>query len=144
MMAYRTAFTPKNPKKYAGDSSKIVCRSLWERNVCKFCDEHCSVLKWSSEEIAIPYISPIDQKMHNYFPDFLIQFKNNDGIQTWMVEVKPKKQTMLKEGASKKEKVTWIINNAKWKAAETYCQKNNIVFKIITEKELFTNANTKQ
>ena len=74
-MAYRSVFNPKNIKKYAGDSSKIVCRSMWERNVCKFCDDHPSILKWSSEEIAIPYINPIDKKVHNYFPDFLIQFK---------------------------------------------------------------------
>lgn len=139
-MAYKSVFNPKNPNKYAGDPTKIVCRSLWERNVCKFCDDHPSIIKWSSEEIAIPYIHPADNKIHNYFPDFLIQFKNNDGLQTWMVEIKPKKQTYLKENASKKEKFMWAMNSAKWKAAEAYCKKNNIVFKIITEKELFTNA----
>jgi hypothetical protein len=142
-MAYRSAFNPKNPKKYAGDHTKIVCRSLWERNVCKFCDDHPEVLKWSSEELAIPYMSPIDGKVHNYFPDFLIQFKNSNGIQTWMVEVKPKKQTMLKEHASKKERITWAINSAKWSAAQNYCTKHNMLFKILTEKELFVNGNTK-
>lgn len=141
-MAYKSVFNPKNPKKYAGDPTKIVCRSLWERNVCKFCDDHPEVLKWSSEELIIPYLSPIDGKMHNYFPDFLIQFKNSAGIQTWMVEVKPKKQTMLKENASKKERITWAINSAKWNAAQKYCAKNNMVFKILTEKELFVNGNT--
>ena len=80
--------------------------------------------------------------MHNYYPDFLIQFQNKNGIHNWMVEVKPKKQTMLKENASKKDKFTWIVNNCKWNAAKTYCDKNNIVFKIITEKELFSNGNT--
>jgi len=142
-MAYKTIFNPKNPKKYIGDASKIVCRSLWERNVCKFCDDHPKILKWSSEEVAIPYVSPIDKKIHNYFPDFLIQFENREGKQTWMVEVKPKKQTYLKESASKKEKTTWIINNAKWEAAKSYCQKNNIEFKIITEKDLFSNGKPK-
>ena len=139
-MAYKSIFNPKNPKKYIGDSSKIVCRSLWERNVCKFCDDNPNIIKWSSEEISIPYLSPLDNKMHNYFPDFLIQFQNNSGIHTWMVEVKPKKQTILKENASKKEKVTWIINQSKWSAAKTYCKKNNITFKILTEKDLFNNA----
>jgi hypothetical protein len=139
-MAYKTVFNPKNPKKYIGDSNKIVCRSLWERNVCKFCDDHPNILKWSSEELAIPYFSPLDKKLHNYFPDFLIQFKNKTGIHTWMIEVKPKKQTYLKENASKKEKVTWLINTAKWEAAKIYCTKNNIEFKILTEKELFSNG----
>ena len=138
-MAYKTRFLPINAKKYIGDSSKIVCRSLWERNVCKFCDENDSILRWSFEEIAIPYVSPLDQKVHNYFPDFLIEFKNKNGVQVWMIEVKPKKQTYLKENASKKEKITWITNQAKWKAAQTYCNKNNITFKILTEKEIFSN-----
>ena len=142
-MAYKTRFTPQNPKKYVGDLSKIVCRSLWERNVCKFCDENSSIKKWSFEEIVIPYQSPIDKKMHNYFPDFLIEFENKNGIQRWMIEVKPKKQTFLKENASKKEKITWIINQAKWKAAESYCNKHGIEFKIITEKEIFSNGNNK-
>lgn len=138
-MAYKTKYTPQNLKKYIGDSSKIVCRSLWERNVCKFCDQTESVVKWSFEEIIIPYFNPIDKKMHNYYPDFLIQFKDKESLKTWMVEVKPKKQTMLKENASKKEKLTWIMNNAKWEAAKHYCQKNNMEFKIITEKEIFAN-----
>lgn len=138
-MAYKTKFTPINKNKYIGDSSNIICRSLWERNVCKFCDISESIIKWSSEEIIIPYINPIDRKQHNYFPDFLIQFKNTTGIHTWMVEVKPKKQTYLKENASKKEKMTWITNTAKWEAAKNYCVKHNMEFKIITEKELFSN-----
>lgn len=140
-MAYKTRFTPKNIKKYIGDASKIVCRSLWERNVCKFCDETPSIMKWSFEEVIVPYVNPLDKKFHNYFPDFIIQFKVNEEIKTWMVEVKPKKQTYLKENASKKEKIAWITNNAKWEAAKKYCEKNNMEFKIITEKEIFTNVN---
>ena len=100
-MAYKTKFKPKNLHKYIGDASKITCRSLWERNVCKFCDDNHSIKKWTFEEIVIPYFSPIDQKMHNYFPDFLIEFENNGSTKTWMVEVKPKKQTFLKLSTQK-------------------------------------------
>jgi hypothetical protein len=110
-MAYRTKYSPKNPKKYIGDVSSITCRSLWERHVCKFLDENDQITKWSSEEIAIPYMSPIDKKIHNYYPDFLIEFKINNNKEIWMVEIKPKKQTYLKENASKKETYTWIIND---------------------------------
>lgn len=140
-MAYKTKFVPKNTNKYIGDATDITCRSLWERNICKFCDEHPSILKWSSEEIIIPYFNPLDKKYHNYYPDFVIQFKINEELKTWMVEVKPKKQTFLKENASKKEKITWIINNAKWEAAKSYCEKNKMEFKVITEKEIFANGN---
>lgn len=140
-MAYKTRFNPKNISKYVGDASKINCRSLWERNVCKFCDDNINIKKWTFEEIAIPYLSPLDQKIHNYFPDFLIEFEQNGKLNTWMLEVKPKKQTFLKENASKKEKITWIINQAKWKAAQAYCQKHGMEFKVITEKEIFSNGN---
>lgn len=139
-MAYKTKYKPKNPNKYIGNIDSIICRSLWERNVCKFLDENTNIIKWSSEEIAIPYISPIDGKIHTYYPDFVVQFYNNNKINNWILEVKPKKQTLLKENASKAEKTIWAINNAKWKAAMTYCQKNNMEFKILTEKELFSNA----
>jgi hypothetical protein len=139
-MAYKTKFLPKNKEKYIGDVGAIVCRSLWERSVCKFFDENSNIIKWSSEEISIPYLNPLDNKMHNYYPDFLVQFKTNENVKTWLIEVKPKKQTFLKENCSKKEKITWIINSSKWKAAENYCKKNNFEFKLITEKEIFANV----
>jgi hypothetical protein len=137
MMAYKTFYKPKNKQKYIGDVENIVCRSLWERTVCKFCDDHPNIIKWSSEEIAIPYMHPIEKKVKNYYPDFLIQFEQHGALKTWMVEIKPKKQTMLKENASKKEKMIWAVNNAKWHYAKNYCDKNQIEFKIMTEKELF-------
>lgn len=139
-MAYKTKYFPKNKEKYVGDVENIVCRSLWERSVCKFFDENQSILKWSSEEITIPYLNPLDNKIHNYYPDFLVQFKTGTENRSWLIEVKPKKQIMLKENASKKEKITWIINNAKWQAAQNYCSKHNFEFKILTEKEIFANG----
>jgi hypothetical protein len=139
-MAYKTIFKPKNIKKYVGDYTKIKCRSLWERRVCKFLDENNSILKWSFEEIVIPYTSPIDKKVHNYYPDFLVKFTDGSKEQCWMIEVKPKKQTILKENCSKKDKITWIINKAKWDAADKYCKEHNILFKLLTEEELFKNG----
>jgi hypothetical protein len=139
-MAYKTKFIPKNKHKYVGDLSNIICRSLWERSVCKFFDENASVLKWASEEISIPYMHPIKNKISNYIPDFLVQIKNKQSVETMLIEVKPKKQTILKENSSKREKIIWLINNAKWQAAKSYCKKNKFNFKILTEKEIFTNA----
>lgn len=139
-MPYKTRFVPKNKQKYVGDCDKITCRSLWERSVCRFFDENENIVKWSSEEITIPYMSPVDQKIHNYFPDFLVQFKTGNEMKSWLIEVKPKKQTFLKENASKKEQITWLINSAKWQAAENYCKKYNLEFKVLTEKEIFANG----
>lgn len=139
-MAYRTKFIPKNKLKYIGNPDKINCRSLWERNVCKFFDENRSIVKWAFEEIVIPYVSPIDQKIRNYYPDFLVEFVVAGEKKIWLIEVKPRKQTYLKENATKNEKLTWTVNTAKWNAAKSFCEKNKIEFKLLTERELFNNA----
>lgn len=136
-MAYKTRYNPKNTNKYIGDHTQINCRSLWERSVCKFCDDNPNIIKWSFEELMIPYINPITKKLSNYIPDFLIQINNKGVLESWVVEVKPKKQTFLKENSSKKEKITWAINNSKWNAAKKYCSQHKLIFKLLTEKEIF-------
>jgi hypothetical protein len=136
-MAYKTRFTPKNPNKYVGSKTELLCRSLWERRVCKFLDENTSVKKWSFEEIEIPYVHPIDKKVHRYIPDFLIQLEKNQEKKSILIEVKPNKQVNLKESASKKEKILFLINSAKWQAAKNFCIKHGMEFKILTEKDIF-------
>jgi hypothetical protein len=136
-MAYKTRFTPKNPSKYVGTKTELTCRSLWERRVCKFLDESDKVLKWSFEEVEIPYVSPLDKKVHRYIPDFLIQIEKNNNKKSILVEVKPKKQVKLKESASGKERLMFAINKAKWEAAQRFCEKHNIEFKILTEEDIF-------
>lgn len=146
----KSKFKPKNPKKYIGDPTNIICRSSWERKVCIYLDENTNILEWRSEEIAIPYISPLDNRYHRYFPDFIIKAKLPDGkTQTMMIEVKPKQQT--KEPQKKKritkayitEVTTWGVNQAKWKAAEEYCLDRGWIFKILTEDEIFRNNKKK-
>ena len=47
--------------------------------------------QWQSEEFWIPYISPIDNRMHRYFPDFFIKYNDKTGkLRTMVVEIKPK------------------------------------------------------
>ena len=95
-MAYKGKFKPKNPNKYFGDPTKIVYRSLWERKCMVTFDENPNVISWASEELCIPYLSPVDGKVHRYFPDFLVELINKDGdVETLLIEVKPKKQTDL-------------------------------------------------
>ena len=85
-MAYRTKYVPLNQQKYVGNPDSIHCRSLWERSVCKFCDVNENIVKWSFEEIMVPYHNPVDNKIRNYIPDFLVQIKNNDQVESWMIE----------------------------------------------------------
>jgi len=139
-MAYKTKYKTSNPSKYIGDPSKIICRSLWERRVCKYLDENKNVIKWGSEELIVPYYSPVDKKMHRYFPDFIAKVKtSNKTLKTYVIEVKPKKQTHQPERKKKKTKtyikecLTYSINEAKWKSAEKYCKKRGWDFIILTE-----------
>jgi len=143
MMSYQGSFRPRNPEKYQGNPSNIVYRSLWELKLMRYLDDHDEVISWGSEEIAIPYRSPVDGKIHRYFPDFVVKKKNRDGTtSTLMIEVKPRAQTMepkVQKRATKKyinEVMTWGVNQAKWKAAESYCQDRMWKFQLMTEKEL--------
>lgn len=143
MKTYKGRFSPKNPKKYIGDPTNIIFRSLWELRVMKYLDENTSVLEWRSEEIAIPYKSPVDGRFHRYFPDFIVKAKAaNGGTKTLMLEVKPKAQTVEPKVQSKKtrryltEVMTWGVNQAKWEAAREYCEDRGWEFKLITENEL--------
>lgn len=143
MKTYQGKFKPKNPSKYKGDPTNIIYRSSWEAKFMKYLDEHPDVLLWASEELVVPYRSPVDGKLHRYFPDFLVRKRNAQGItETLMVEIKPASQTI--EPTKKKtinkqyinEVMTWGVNQAKWKAAKEYCDDRKWRFLVLTEKEL--------
>lgn len=133
----------KNPKKYKGDINKVYYRSSWELRVFKYMDDNQNVLEWSSEEIKIPYISPVDGKLHTYYPDLLIKVLGQDKrVSIYLIEIKPYKQSIaptIKKNITKQyinEVCTWGVNQAKWKSARQYCLDRDWQFKIWTEKEL--------
>ena len=139
-MAYKGTYRPTNLDKYTGDPSKIVFRSLWERQVMKWCDNNPKVIGWSSEEIVIPYLCETDKKVHRYFMDFYIKF---DSGQELLVEVKPKKQTEPPKKPKQRrtrryisESLTYIKNQSKWKAARQYAAKKGMKFDIWDEDKL--------
>lgn len=141
-MSYKGKYIPINKKKYFGNPDKIIYRSLWERKFMVYCDKNKSILLWASEEIAIPYVSPIDNKVHRYFPDFLIKMKHHTGeIKNMLIEIKPKIQCSPPKIRRKTEKYltemkTWKVNEAKWNAAKEWCKDRKMEFKILTENEL--------
>ena len=93
-MSYKGRYKPLNPKKYVGNSSQVIYRSLWERKLMVYCDNNNAVLEWGSEEVIIPYRSPWDGRIHRYFPDFYMKVRQSSGaIKKFIVEVKPKYQT---------------------------------------------------
>jgi len=142
-MSYQGKFRPSNTKKYRGNPTNIIYRSLWERKFMVYCDRNESILEWGSEEIAIPYKSPIDNKWHRYFPDFYIKYQDSRGkIKRSIIEIKPFKQTQQPPLQEKKTKsyvyevTQYVTNQAKWAAAEEFCKDRLWEFKIFTEKEL--------
>ena len=142
-MAYRGKYYPSYPKKYKGDPTNIIYRSLWERKFMVYCDKNTNILEWASEEIAIPYRSPIDNRVHRYFPDFYMKVKEVNGkIKRYVIEVKPAKQTKPPTKPKRqtkgyiREAYEYAKNQAKWKMAREFCADRMWEFKVVTEKEL--------
>lgn len=132
----------KNPKKYRGRRDNIQFRSSWELRMMTYLDTTNAILEWNSEEVIIPYLSPLDRKAHRYFTDFYAKIKDSSGkVTRYIIEVKPRSQR--KPPRKKKNRVqylrecrTYVINQAKWEAAEKWCGKRGYVFKIIDETDL--------
>lgn len=137
-------FKPKNPQKYGGDPTNIIYRSSYELKFMQYCDLTENVISYQSEEFYIPYRSPIDNKIHRYFPDFFVKYKDKEGKnRTIVVEIKPQKDLKMPEtNPTKKTKSwaykvkTWAINQAKWNAAKEWCADRNYEFRIFSEREL--------
>ena len=92
-MTYKGRFIPTKPNKYKGDARNIIYRSLWELKFMKWCDKNVNIMEWSSEEFFIPYRSPLDNRIHRYFPDFYMKVKESNGkVEKYVIEVKPKRQ----------------------------------------------------
>ena len=136
---YSGRFRPSNPAKYTGNYNKIEYRSLWERQAFRWCDTCGDVIKWSSEELAIPYRCKTDGKGHIYIPDLRITFSNGE---THIIEIKPKNQTIAPKKQLKKTKayvikvLMYVKNISKWEAAEEWCKAQGFIFNIWTEDTL--------
>lgn len=140
---YKGRFAPKNPQKYKGDILNIVYRSLWELKFMKWCDLNPAVKEWGSEIVVVPYVSPLDKKIHRYFVDFYMKVMDKEGkIQKYLIEIKPERFTKPPAIPKKRTKhfidevFQYGINEAKWKAAFKYCEDRNMKFMILTEKDL--------
>ena len=138
-MSYKGRYTLKNPEKYAGNANTVVYRSLWEKQAFKWCENNPKVKLWNSEEIVVPYKSTVDKKLHRYFVDLLIQLDNKE---TYLIEIKPKSQTIPPKKRSRKTKkyineiVTYAKNQDKWEAATQFAEHKGWKFQVWTEETL--------
>lgn len=133
-------FEVSNPQKYIG-KGKPKYRSGWEHAFMRFCDNNDSIVGWASESIAIPYRNPLTGKMTNYIPDFLIQYRTRDNtVKTELIEIKPKKQSVLESKASVRDRAIVAVNYAKWDAATKWCRRQGLQFRVLTEDDIFRNG----
>ena len=144
-------FIPKFPEKYVGNASAIFFRSSWEYRFMIWADNNRSVVRWGSEELSIPYINPIKtdlqgrNKISRYYPDFIMMTQRPDGmLEKIIVEIKPKKESVLTEKSTDRDKMAYVVNQAKWAAADAFAKKNNAKFIVVTEEQLFWKGPRKQ
>jgi hypothetical protein len=138
-MSYSGKYKIKKPEKYAGNPNKVVYRSLWERQAFKWCENNPKVKMWNSEEVVVPYKSTVDKKLHRYFVDLLIELDNKE---VYLIEIKPKNQTIPPKKRSRKTKkyinevVTYAKNQDKWEAATQFAEHKGWKFQVWTEETL--------
>lgn len=144
-MPFRARFIPKNPQKYVGDVNDIWARSSWEVTVMKWLDSRDAVIRWGSEEIIIPYLSPEDNRVHRYFPDFFMEYVDENGeVKKEVLEVKPRHETDEKYAKHERSKKALAVNEAKWKAAAIWCEQRNMNFRVLTEHSIFHQGEKKK
>jgi len=135
-------FKPKHPQKFIGKFA--IYRSSFELRFMRWADSNPNVLEWSSEQVIVPYVSPIDGRAHRYYVDNFVVIREGTVVKKYLVEIKPFQQTQPPRPSKRKKPATvlyeqtqWIINQAKWASAREFAKKKNVEFIILTEKELF-------
>ena len=127
----------QNPSKYVGKGTPRF-RSGWEHAFMRFCDNNNNIMQWASESIVIPYRHPLTGKMTNYIPDFLITYKTRSNtLKAELIEIKPKKHSVIESKSSANERAIVAVNYAKWASAQKWCQKNGLTFRVVTEDDMF-------
>lgn len=126
-----------NREKYVGRKTPTY-RSGWEHSFMRFCDTNEHVLQWASEPLNIPYRHPLTGKMTTYVPDFLITYRTRDNtMKAELIEIKPKKQSVIESKMSSRDRAVVAVNYAKWDAATKWARRNGMTFRVVTESDMF-------
>lgn len=126
-----------NREKYAGNREPRY-RSGWELAFMRFCDSNDNIIQWASECISIPYRNPLTGKQTVYVPDFFVQYRTRDNrTRAEVVEIKPRKQSLLEDGSSPRDRAAIAVNYAKWDAATKWCRRQGLTFRVINEDDIF-------
>jgi len=134
----------KNAEKYVG-KGKPRFRSGWEFSFMMFCDNNENIIQWASEPVRIPYRNPLTGKMTMYVPDFIVTYRGpKDTTRAELIEIKPKKQSVIESKMSGNERATVAVNYAKWAAAQKWAKQYGLFFRVITEDQIFHQGSKKK
>jgi hypothetical protein len=138
------SYTPRNAEKYVGKGVPRY-RSGWELSFMTFCDNNQNVIQWASESISIPYRHPLTGKTTMYVPDFLVMYRGpNNTTRAELIEIKPKKQSVVESKMSNRDRAIVAINYSKWDAATRWARANGLTFRVITEDDIFRQGGQKK
>ena len=127
----------KNSEKYVGNG-KPKFRSGWEMTFMMFLDSNNNVINWASEPVRIPYRNPLTGKMTMYVPDFIVTYRGpKETVRAELIEIKPKKQSLIESKMKDRDRAVVALNYAKWHAATLWAKQNGLMFRVITEEDIF-------
>jgi hypothetical protein len=130
-------YTVRNPGKYVGKGTPRY-RSGWEMTFMMFLDSNDNIVQWASESISIPYRNPITGKQSMYVPDFFVTYRGRDNTtRAELIEIKPKKQSLIESRMTDRDRAIVAVNYAKWASAQKWCQRNGLTFRVINEDSIF-------
>ena len=134
------AYQLKNPAKYVGKGVPRY-RSGWDLSFMRFLDNNDNVMQWASESIQIPYRNPVTGKQSIYVPDFLITYRTRQNtLIAEVIEIKPKKQSIIESKMSNRDRMVVAINYAKWDSATKWARRQGLTFRVVTEDQIFRNG----
>ena len=129
-------YTVRNPGKYVGKGTPRY-RSVWEMTFMMFLDSNDNIVQWASESISIPYRNPITGKQSMYVPDFFVTYRGRDNTtRAELIEIKPKKQSLIESKMTDRDRAIVAVNYAKWASAQKWCQRNGLTFRVINEDQI--------
>ncbi len=136
-------YTVKNTEKYVGRGSPRY-RSGWEMTFMMFLDNNDNIVQWASESISIPYRNPLTGKQSMYVPDFFVTYRDrNNQTRAELIEIKPKKQSLIESRMSDRDRAIVAVNYAKWDSATKWARRNGVTFRVINEDMIFHQGSKK-
>lgn len=136
-------YTVRNTDKYVGKREPRY-RSGWEMTFMMFLDSNDNIVQWASESISIPYRNPITGKQSMYVPDFFVTYRDrNNTTRAELIEIKPKKQSLIESRMTDRDRAVVAVNYAKWDAATKWARRNGLTFRVINEDQIFHQGSKK-